>query len=58
MGVGHAQQLDIVDVAALARDEPPVFLAHDARADAFNTHVLISQPEFLISAVFTKTRRP
>ena len=38
--------LDVVDVAALAGDETPVFLAHDACADAFNAHVLLSLPEF------------
>jgi hypothetical protein len=39
MGVGHAHELDIVDVAALAGDKAPIFLAHDACANAFNTHV-------------------
>src|SRR5581483_12013953 len=39
MGEGHAHQLDIVDVTALARDETLVFLAHHAGANAFNTHV-------------------
>ena len=51
MGVGHAQHLDVVDVAALAGDETSVFLAHDACANAFNAHGLFSQPEFLISAI-------
>src|SRR5882757_7291866 len=38
MRVGHALQLDVVDVAALAGDEAPVFLAHYACANTFNTH--------------------
>jgi cytosine/adenosine deaminase-related metal-dependent hydrolase len=50
MGVGHAQHLDVVDVAALAGDKTSVFLAHNACANAFNAHVLISLPEFLMSA--------
>jgi hypothetical protein len=58
MGVGHAQQFDVVDVASLAGDETSVFLAHNARANAFNAHVLSSLPEFLISAVSIETRRP
>src|ERR1700752_4450204 len=41
VGVGQPHQLDIVDIAALARDEPFVFLAHNASANAFNAHVLI-----------------
>src|SRR5665213_2706728 len=40
MGMGHALQFDVVDVAALAGDETAVFLAHDACANAFNAHVL------------------
>src|SRR5204862_507218 len=36
MRVGHADQLDIVDIAALARDESLVFLAHDTCAKTFN----------------------
>jgi hypothetical protein len=51
MGKGHALQLDVVDVAALARDETPVFLAHYACANAFNAHVSFSQRSFLISAI-------
>ena len=38
MGKGHALQLDVVDVAAFACDETPVFLAHHAGANTFNTH--------------------
>ena len=38
MGVGQAHDLDVVDVAAAARDETPVFLAHYAGANALNTH--------------------
>ena len=41
MGMGHALKLDVVDVAALAGDETPVFLAHHACANAFNAHGLI-----------------
>ena len=47
MGEGHARELDIVDVTALACDETLVFLADDAGANAFNTHVLSSLPEFV-----------
>ncbi len=47
MGVGHADKLDVVDVAAFACDKAPVFLAHDARANALNTHVLFSLSEFV-----------
>ena len=47
IGEGHAHQLDIVDVTALACDETLVFLAHDAGANAFNTHVLFSLSEFV-----------
>ena len=39
MGVAHAYQLDVVDIAPFAGDETFVFLAHDARANALNTHV-------------------
>lgn len=45
IGMGHARKLDVVDVAALAGNETLVFLAHDSRADAFNTHVWSSRPE-------------
>src|SRR5260370_38181224 len=38
MGMGHAHQLDVVDVAPLACDETPVFLAHYTCANTFNTH--------------------
>src|SRR5215475_12661486 len=38
MGKAHAHELDVVDVAAFAGDEPLVFLAHDAGANTFNTH--------------------
>jgi hypothetical protein len=48
MGVGHAHQLDVVDIAALAGDETLVFLAYDACADAFNALVLSSLSEFLL----------
>ncbi|MGY3471566.1 hypothetical protein ACVW0I_008437 [Bradyrhizobium sp. LM6.11] len=51
MGVGHALQFDVVDVAALAGNETLVFLAHDARANAFNTHVWSSRPEFVFTAL-------
>src|ERR1700730_5527422 len=47
MGMGHALKLDVVDVAALASRETAVFLAHNACANAFNAHVLSSQPELL-----------
>ncbi len=47
MCVGHAHQLDIVDVTALAGNETAVFLAHNACANAFNAHVLSSRPELL-----------
>ena len=57
MGIGHAHQLDVVDVAALAGDETPVFLAHYACANTFNAHILSSLPEFLISAISIETRR-
>src|SRR2546430_17301278 len=43
----QAHQLDVVDVTALAGNETAVFLAHDACANAFNAHVLSSQPELL-----------
>jgi hypothetical protein len=39
-------QADIVDVAALAGDETLVFLARDAGANTFYTHILSSLPEF------------
>ena len=54
--VGHAQQLDIVDVAAFAGNETTVFLAHDACANAFNAHVLSSQPELLFPLFRFETR--
>src|SRR3954471_17173584 len=47
MCVGQAHNLDVVHVAALAGNETAVFLAHDACANAFNAHVLSSQPELL-----------
>src|ERR1700716_2428289 len=47
MGMGHALKLDVVDVTALACRETAVFLAHNACANAFNAHVLSSQPELL-----------
>src|SRR5262249_36782763 len=37
LGIGHAHQFDVVDVAAFAGDETAVFLADGARADAFAT---------------------
>jgi hypothetical protein len=46
MGMGHALQLDVVDVATASCDETPVFLAHHACANAFNAHGLFSLPEF------------
>jgi hypothetical protein len=46
-GIGHAVQADIIDIAALAGDETLVFLARNACADAFDTHVLFSLPERL-----------
>src|SRR3954470_2511125 len=45
MRQGH--DLDVVDVAAFAGNETAVFLAHNACANAFNAHVLSSQPELL-----------
>jgi hypothetical protein len=36
--VGQPQHLDVIDIAAAAGDETPVFLAHDARADALHAH--------------------
>src|SRR3954453_20666496 len=54
MGMGHALQFDVVDVAALAGNETLVFLAHDARANAFNTHVWSSRPEFVLTALSLK----
>src|SRR5258705_12888329 len=48
VGMGHALQFDIVDVTALAGNETAVFLAHHAFANAFNAHVLSSQPELLL----------
>src|SRR6267142_2272395 len=47
MCVGQPYHLDVVDVTALAGNETAVFLAHDACANAFNAHVLSSQPELL-----------
>src|ERR1700742_1093532 len=47
MSVGHAHKLDVVDVAALAGNKASIFLAHDAGANAFDTHVLVSLPEFV-----------
>jgi hypothetical protein len=41
MGKGHAHQLDVVDVFSLAGDKAPVFLAHNACANTFNTHILV-----------------
>ena len=38
VGMRHALQLDVVDVAAFAGDETPIFLAHHACANTFNTH--------------------
>ena len=40
IGMGHAVDLDVVDIAALAGDEATIFLAHDARANAFNAHAV------------------
>jgi hypothetical protein len=42
VGMGHAHQLDVVDVAAFACDETPIFLAHHACANTFNTHGILS----------------
>jgi hypothetical protein len=36
--VSHADDFDVIDVAAFACDESPVFLAHYAGANTFNTH--------------------
>src|SRR5947207_906202 len=47
MGMRQAHYLDVVDVTALAGNETAVFLAHNACANAFNAHVLSSQPELL-----------
>src|SRR3954453_19361177 len=47
VGVGQAHQFDVVDVAAFAGNETAVFLAHNACANAFNAHVLSSQPGLL-----------
>ena len=55
MGIGHADQLDVVDVTALACDETLVFLAHHACANAFNAHVLSSLPEMLMSRRFHRS---
>jgi hypothetical protein len=49
LGKGHAHQLDIVDVLAFTRNETSVFLAHDACANAFNTHVFLPTGD-LVSA--------
>src|SRR5205085_12565511 len=38
IGMGHAHELDIIDVAAFACTETSIFLAHYAGADTFNTH--------------------
>src|SRR5712671_5636040 len=47
MCVGQTHQFDVVDVTSLAGNETAVFLAHDTCANAFNAHVLSSQPELL-----------
>src|ERR1044072_6427653 len=57
MCVGQAHQLDVVDVTAFAGNETAVFLAHDACANAFNAHVLSSQPELLFPPISIETRR-
>src|SRR5450756_1081902 len=57
MGKGHALQLDVVDVAAFTSDETPVFLAQHAGANTFNTHILVSLPEFVFPAVSIEIRR-
>jgi hypothetical protein len=57
MGMGHALKLDVVDVAALAGGETSVFLAHNACANAFNAHVLSSQPELFVSALSIESWR-
>src|SRR3954465_15973587 len=56
MRVGQAHQLDFVDVTALAGNETAVFLAHNACANAFNAHVLSSQPELLFPPFRFETR--
>jgi hypothetical protein len=57
VGVGHAHKLDVVDVAASACDETAVFLAHNAGANTFNTHILVSLSKFFVSADSFETRR-
>src|SRR5207237_4851524 len=56
MGMGHALQFDVVDVAALAGNETLVFLAHDARANAFNTHGLVLPTGIVLPAFSLETR--
>jgi hypothetical protein len=56
MCVGQAHHLDVVDVTALAGNETAVFLAHNACANAFNAHVLSSQPELLFPPFRFETR--
>src|SRR3977135_1235547 len=38
IGIGRTHEFDVIDVAALASDEPPVFLAQHTCANTFNTH--------------------
>ena len=45
MRMGHALQLNVINIPALAGDETPVFLAHNACANTFDTHVSLSLPE-------------
>ena len=56
MGESRPHKLDVIDIAALAADETPVFLAHDAGANALDTHVLFSLPG-LVGRHFLKTKR-
>jgi hypothetical protein len=56
MRMRHAQHFDVVDVTSLAGNETAVFLAHNACANAFNAHVLSSQPELLFPPFRFETR--
>jgi hypothetical protein len=41
-GISHAMQADVVYIAAFAGDETLVFLARNACANTFYTHILSS----------------
>jgi hypothetical protein len=45
MRESRAHEFDVVDIATFAGDETLVFLAHNAGANAFDTHVPFSLPE-------------